>query len=94
MVAVSAVDSHALEAVAMMAACLLARAVVTGFAHLTQKFQLDLERFGLFADTHQYAHRLVQHPAGIVRYFVLFAGASNIRVLSCMNLTFLLPRSA
>ena len=36
----------------------------------------------------------MKHPAGIVRYFVLFAGASNIRVLSCMNLTFLLPRSA
>ena len=49
MVAVSAVDSHALEAVAMMAARLLARAVVTGFAHLTQKFQLDLERFFLLA---------------------------------------------
>ena len=51
-------------------------------------------RYVYAADTHQYAHRLVQHPAGIVRYFVLFAGASNIRVLSCMNLTFLLPRSA
>lgn len=49
MVAVSAVDSHALEAVAMMAARLLARAVVTGFTHLTQKFQLDLERFFLLA---------------------------------------------
>lgn len=49
MVAVSAVDSHALEAVAVMAARLLARAVVTGFAHLTQKFQLNLERFFLLA---------------------------------------------
>ena len=51
MVAVSAVDSHALEAVAVMAARFLARAVVTGFAHLLQKFQLDLERFLLFALT-------------------------------------------
>ena len=49
MVAVSAVDSHALEAVAVMAARLLARTVVTGFAHLTQKFQLDLECFFLLA---------------------------------------------
>ena len=51
-------------------------------------------RYVYAADTHQYAHRRMQHPAGIIRYFVLFAGASNIRVLSCMNLTFLLPRSA
>ena len=51
MVAVSAVNGDTLKAVSVMAARLLARAVVAGFAHLPQKFQLDLERFFLFALT-------------------------------------------
>ena len=43
-VAVAAVDGHALEAVAVVGAFFLAGAVVAGLTHLTQEFQLDLKR--------------------------------------------------
>ena len=48
-VAVAAVDGHAFEAVAVMAAGLLAGAVVAGLTHLTQEFQLDFKRLVLKA---------------------------------------------
>ena len=48
-VAVAAVGGHAFEAVAVMAAGLLAGAVVAGLTHLTQEFQLDLKRLVLKA---------------------------------------------
>ncbi len=48
-VAVAAVDGHAFEAVAVMAAGLLAGAVVAGLTHLTQEFQLEFKRLVLKA---------------------------------------------
>ena len=49
MVAVAAVDGHALKAVAMMRTGLTARAVVACFAHLPQKFLFDTPCFLFFA---------------------------------------------
>ena len=41
----AAVDGHALEAVAVVAAFFLAGAVVAGLTHLTEKLHLDFEGF-------------------------------------------------